>query len=328
MRGAVPVAAAVGLALALGAPFLLGGGAALAGLRFVSPQLILSLAALAALSGVAKAGKLQALLISLGQRPPFLRTLGISLAADFAFLSSPAGAAGYVVNAALLRDAGSSWAVATAVVGADQALDLVFFAVAVPVAACSALGPLAQVLPKLPGSAYGALLCAGLVAVCALWYRRRRLAVAFYGLLRVLPWFRKKQEGLREFLSEVQAQLGMLVHGDALRNLVLLLLTSLQWLTRYGVLWLALLGLGWRLPFGFVLVLQAGIVHLAQWTGIPAGGGSADMALALALASWVSAPAMAVVLMLWRFATLYLPLVIGALSLAALSGHRRVGRLA
>jgi uncharacterized protein (TIRG00374 family) len=324
MRRAAAVATVVGVGLAVGSPFVLGGSAALASLHDVAPQMILILAGLATVSGIAKAGKLHVLLVSLGQRPVFPRTLAISLATDFASLSSPAGAAGYVVNIALLRTAGTSWVVATGVVGAEQALDLVFFAVAVPVAAFSALGSLAQVVPKVSGSVCVALPTVALLATCGLWYSRHRMVEALHTFVCAVPWLQVKQERFGEFLSELRAQMGTLVHGDANRNLALLLLTTLQWLTRYGVLWVVLLELGYELPFGFVLVLQAGVLHLAQWTGIPAGGGSADIALAAALATWVSSSTMAAVLILWRFATLYFPLLVGALALAALTGGWRM----
>lgn len=324
MRRAAAVATVVGLGFAFGSPFVLGGSAVLAGLRSAAPQMIVILAGLAIVSGVAKAGKLQVLLASLGQRPIFLRTLAISLATDFAFLSSPAGAAGYAVNMALLRSAGTSWVDATAVVGGEQALDLFFFAVAMPVAAISGLGPLAQIVPKISESAYVALLTVALLGSSGFWYSRHRMAAALHSFACAVPWLQVKQERFDEFLAELRVQLGTLLHGDANRNLALLLLTTLQWLTRYGVLWVVLLELGYRLPFGFMLVLQAGILHLAQWTGIPAGGGSADMALAAALATWVTSSTMATVLVLWRFGTLYFPLIIGAFALAGLTGNWRL----
>ena len=322
MRRTASVATAVGLGFAFGSPFVLGGGAVLASLRGVAPQMIVILTGLAIVSAVAKAGKLHLLLARLGPRPVFRRTLAISLATDFAFLSSPAGAAGYVVNMALLRTAGTSWIDATAVVGAEQALDLFFFAVAIPVAAISGLGSLAQIAPKFSESAYIALLTVALFCSGGFWYNRHRMVAALHNFVYAVPWLQVKQERFGEFLAELRVQMGTLLHGDANRNLALLLLTAVQWLTRYGVLWTVLLQLGYRLPFGFVLVLQAGILHLAQWTGIPAGGGSADMALAAALATWVTSSTMATVLVLWRFGTLYFPLIIGVVALLALTGNR------
>ena len=323
LRRKASLAAIIGVGLAVGAPFALGGSAVLGSLRDVAPQLFMILAGLSVVSAAAKAGKLQILLLRLGQRPPFLRTLAISLATDFAFLSSPAGAAGYAVNVALLGRAGTSWTAATAVVGAEQALDLVFFAVVTPVAFISASVPLARVVPRIPESVYMALVAATLLAALGLWSGRHLVVATVHSFVRATPWFQARQERIGEFVAELRKQMGTLIEGDTNQNIVLIMLTALQWLTRYGVLWVVLLELGYRLPFEFVWALQAGVLHLAQWTGIPAGGGSADFAFAAALEPWVLSPAMATVLLLWRLATLYVPLIVGALSLAALACNAR-----
>jgi hypothetical protein len=166
----------IGIGSAVGAPFVLGGSAVLGNLSDVAPHIFFSLIGLSLISGIAKAGKLQILLVSLGQRLPFLRTLAITFTTDSAFLCSPAGAAGYVTNVALLRDAGTSLSVSTTVVGAEQALDLIFFVTAIPVAGISALVPLARVLPTMPESIYVALLIGTLLTV--LGVRRAKAALS------------------------------------------------------------------------------------------------------------------------------------------------------
>lgn len=328
MRPLASVIAIIGVGLAVGAPLALGGSAIFDGLRNVDPHLFITLAGLSIVSGVAKAGKLQILLVGLGHRLPFLRTLAITFATDFAFLSSPAGAAGYVVNVALLRSSGTPWTVSTTVVGAEQALDLVFFAVAMPIAVLSALASLAHVVPSVPGSVYVVLLTVALLVACALWCGRHFIVAALRKFVHAIPWFRARQKRIGEFVSELRGQINALINGTAKQNIALLLLTTLQWMTRYGVLWLVLLELGHQMPFGFVLVLQAVILHLALWTGIPAGGGSADLGLAAALGAWVTSQTMATVLLLWRFSTLYFPLIVGALSLVALTCKWRTNTIA
>jgi len=139
--------ALAGIGLAVGAPFVLNSHAAFAGLRNVSLYVFAALAASAAISAMAKAGKLHLMQTALGFRISFRRTFAITLATDFAFLASPLGAAGYGVNIGLLQRAGASWSLATTVVGADQALDLAFFTTAVPVSLLFAFGPLTQVIP-------------------------------------------------------------------------------------------------------------------------------------------------------------------------------------
>jgi len=320
--------AIIGIGLAVGAPFALGGSAVLNNFRDVAPQMFIILSVMSIVSGIAKAGKLQILLVSLGQRLPFLRTLAIAFATDFAFLSSPAGAAGYVVNVALLKTAGTSWTVATTVVAAEQALDLIFFAVVIPVAAISALVPLAHVVQTVPGFVYVAILTVVLLAALCLWCGRHFIVGTLPNFVRAIPWIQARQRRICEFVSQLREQISTLIDGTSNQNISLLLLTTLQWITRYGVLWVVLLELGHQVPFGFVLVLQAVVLHLALWTGIPAGGGSADLALAATLEPWVSGPTIATVLLLWRFATLYFPLIVGALSLARLTCNWRMDTIA
>jgi uncharacterized membrane protein YbhN (UPF0104 family) len=70
---------------------------------------------------------------------------------------------------------------------------------------------------------------------------------------------------------------------------------------------------------GFVLAVQAVALHAALWTGVPAGGGTGDIALAAAFGGWVPRASIATALVLWRFATLYSPLILGAVAFVALA---------
>ncbi|SIO12768.1 flippase-like domain-containing protein [Paraburkholderia phenazinium] len=323
VRHAATLLAVLGVGLAMGAPFILGAHAVLAGLRSVSVQIFAVLAASAALSAAAKAGKLHLMQTALGLKLRFARTFTVTVVTDFAFLVSPLGAAGYGVNMGLLQRAGASWALATTVVGADQALDLTFFAIAVPISFLLALGPLTQVTPNFPlpaivGTLAGLALLAGV-----LWLCRRPAAAALDAAGRRIVWLRARRARWTRFRQSVRQQWVLLLTGGRGRLAALLLLTTLQWLLRYSALWFILHELGYRLPLGFVLAVQAVVLHAALWTGVPAGGGGGDLALAAAFAPWVPRAAMATALVLWRFATLYCPLLLGALGFIALAWRRR-----
>lgn len=323
VRHAATLLAVLGVGLAMGAPFILGAHAVLAGLRSVSVQIFAVLAASAALSAAAKAGKLHLMQTALGLKLRFARTFTVTVVTDFAFLVSPLGAAGYGVNMGLLQRAGASWALATTVVGADQALDLTFFAIAVPISFLLALGPLTQVTPNFPlpaivGTLAGLALLAGV-----LWLCRRPAAAALDAAGRRIVWLRARRARWTRFRQSVRQQWVLLLTGGRGRLAALLLLTTLQWLLRYSALWFILHELGYRLPLGFVLAVQAVVLHAALWTGVPAGGGGGDLALAAAFAPWVPRAAMATALVLWRFATLYCPLLLGALGFISLAWRRR-----
>jgi glycosyltransferase 2 family protein len=327
MRHAATGLALVGVGLAMGAPFLLGAHAVFAGLRAVSWSVFWILAASAVVSAVAKAAKLQFLQAALGVRLRFIRTFAITLVTDFAFLVSPLGAAGYGVNMGLLQRAGASWAIATTVVAADQALDLTFFAVAVPISLLLALPSLAQITPKFSLPVAIGIVSSLLLAACIAWAARRRVLALLARARRRSPWLRSQAARWDRFRQSMQAQFALLMKGPRRRFAALLVLTTLQWLLRYSALWFILLELGHRLPLGFVLAVQAVVLHAALWTGVPAGGAGGDLGLAAAFAPWVPGSDMATALVLWRFATLYCPLALGAIGFAALA-WRRHSRLA
>jgi uncharacterized protein (TIRG00374 family) len=322
VRHAATLLAVLGVGLAMGAPFILGAHAVLAGLRSVPLQIFAVLAASAALSATAKAGKLHLMQTALGLKLRFVRTLTLTVVTDFAFLVSPLGAAGYGVNMGLLQRAGASWALATTVVGADQALDLTFFSAAVPISFLLALGPLTQVTPDFPLPAIVGTLAGLAIVAGVLWLCRRPAAAALDAAGRRILWLRARRARWNRFRQSVGRQWVLLLTGPRWRLAALLVLTTLQWLLRYSALWFILHELGYRLPLGFVLAVQAVVLHAALWTGVPAGGGGGDLALAAAFAPWVPRAAMATALVLWRFATLYCPLLLGAVGFIALAWRR------
>ncbi|CAB3746087.1 hypothetical protein LMG29542_00120 [Paraburkholderia humisilvae] len=311
--------AVLGVGLAVGAPFVLGSHQSLAGLRTIAVHVFLVLAASAAASALGKAGKQHLMQTALGLRLPFIRTYGIALVTDSAFLVSPLGAAGYGVNIGLLQRAGASWATATTVVGADQVLDLAFLAVTVPIAMAFAVGPLAQVVPKANVPVVVGVLAGAAILIATLWACRRTIGSALDAICGRIRWLGTQRARWDQFRQSVRQQTTLLMTGPRRRFAGLLMFTTLQWLPRYGVLWFVLLELGYRLPLGFVLAVQAVVLHAALWTGIPAGGAAGDLALAAAFANWVPQDAMATALVLWRFATLYSPLMLGAVAFVALA---------
>lgn len=320
--GATVLLAIVGVGLAIGAPLLLGFHTTVAGLQAASTHLIVVLAASAVVSAAAKAGKQQLMQTALGLRLRFRRTLAITFVTDAAFLSSPFGAAGYGVNLGLLQRAGASWTQATTVVSGDQALDLAFFAVAVPVSLVSCIGLVAglitpQSLQVMASVSFGAIALA-----CGVWTCRRKLVASAGGAVRRIGVTGRRPAQWRAFLANVREQWMHLLTGPRWRLGALLLLTTTQWLLRYGALWFILLKQGYSLPPGFVVAVQALVLHAALWTGIPAGGGGGDLGLAAAFGSWVPSEAVGTALILWRFATLFCPLALGAIGMLALTAAR------
>jgi uncharacterized protein (TIRG00374 family) len=323
MRRAGSLLITLALIAALAVPILLGGrDAMLTAGSFPLPNLA-ALTLLTMCSWLSKAQKLRVLLRQIGAPLAFWHALGISLATDFAFMATPAGAGGYAANIHLLKRAGVSTSSSAAMVVADQLLDLLFFVAAIPL---SLLALLSTDLPTgLRATALVMITLLIAVSMSILLLRQRFWRWVFIRI-RIFPrnpWWHRRLRKLLRFLHALRLQARTLANANAIFYCKLTLLTALQWLTRYGALWLVLLLLGHPLSFAYALLLQALVLHAAQWTGVPSGAGGAELGLAAALAPWAPASSIATALLLWRYATLYLGLAAGGIAWLMLVTYRR-----
>jgi uncharacterized protein (TIRG00374 family) len=308
-------------------PLMLGGSAAVSSSLALAPSDYAALIALVLVSWLLRAAKQDLLMRRLQLRANFLRVLAISQATEFAFLATPAGVGGYAAGIFYLRRIGASYASATAISAADQILDLVFFALAMPVALLFLVD--APEIGALRGIARAAAVLTA-VAIVAAWCLRRPLTRWLFGdegapfWLERLPYLKKRSVELRSFLHNLRAQLGALSAGSPRFLLALISCTALQWATRYGVLWLIMTLLGCPVPYALLFLLQGFVLHAAQWTGAPAGAGGADVGLAASLAAFAPAETIAAALLLWRFATLHLSLLGGLLAIVTLQPRTAV----
>lgn len=269
---------------------------------------------LIALAGVARAWRQLLLLQRLGAAPRPAMNLAASLATETAYAMTPGGAGGPPASVWLLRRCGVPLHASLAVSAADPILDALFFAITLPVAA------LALTLETdVPALREGAWLASGLLllALGTVWTLRRPLLRRLCGFSRRRPRWRRAWRGLRTSLRELS-------RGGVSLWLPQLLLATVQWCARYGVLAVILVSLGHPLPFALLLLLQGVALHAAQWTGAPAGAGGAELALGLALGAWMPAASAASAVLLWRIGTLLLPSVAGALAFMALGARRAV----
>ena len=310
---------ALALAATLAVPILLGGNDALWQTLHFSVGGYAAIFAVIVTSWLARAVKLHLLLLRLNVHPRFARTLAISLATDFAFISTPGGVGGYAASVYYLRRAGTSVSGAATITAADQGLDLLFFVLVLPVAGIALIwSDLPQTLAILGFASSAGMIALALGALLA----RRKLWAWLFGTDTISarwPRLKRKQQALREFLVSLRANTGLLLTGGPAFLCGVFALTALQWLTRYGVLWLVLLLLGHRVSFALILLLQSLVLHAALWTGVPAGGGGAELGLSATLAAWVPATSIATALLLWRMATLYICMAAGAVAIAALA---------
>ena len=304
-------------------PLMLGGRPALARLGAFPPLDLAALLALAAGAALARALKQCLLLRRLGIRLGIAPSLAVSMATEAAFALTPAGAGGYPASVGLLRRVGTPPPAAMATTVADPLLDGLFFALALPLAAAAVIDSgVARSLRELAWATAIAWIVGTALVVLA-WRPLRRLAIGLRSRAgcRSTPRARRRRRWLAIALRLTRA-LRRLGRAGPRFLLGALVLTACQWCARYAILWLILDRLGAPLPFALLFLLQALVLHLAQWTGMPAGAGGAEFGLGLALASRLPAPTLAAALLLWRLGTLFLPVCAGALALLALGRPR------
>ena len=313
-----PALVAGALVATIAVPVLIGGRETLAQtLSFPVSGYLMLLTAIA-VCWLARAMKMQLLMRQLDLHSGFARVFAISLATDFAFISTPGGVGGYAASIYYVRREGASMSAATTIAVADQLLDLAFFAVALPLAGLMVSSELPRPLTVLAFGASalmvaigaGTLLARGKIAT---WLANENL------LTRRWPRLRRRQQTLHEFLSSVAAHMRLLRHGGIMNLLALTGSTAVQWTTRYGALWIALTVLGDKVPFALTLLLQSLVLHAALWTGVPSGAGGAELGLSATLAPWVPVASLAPALLLWRITTFYVCLMAGAIAISLLS---------
>ncbi len=315
----VGVLIGVAVIVSLAVPLLIGGKQSLLDIRALPARTYLLLFAVMAVCWLMRAVKWHLLLNRLGAGTSFARSFAMSLAIDFAFVSTPGGLGGYAASVYCARSAGISVSAATTVTFIDQLLDLIFFALALPLAALTLLWT--DVPRALSLSAFIASAVLIAIALIILFVHRPfvRWLCGDNLFSRRWPRLRNKQHRLLEFLDHVGADSRFLFSGPPLVTATLICTTAIQWLMRYGVLWVALALLGHTVPYALTLLSQSLILHAALWTGVPAGGGTAELGLSATLIAMVPASVIATALILWRLATFHLCLIAGALAIAWLA---------
>lgn len=303
-------------------PLLVGGISSLGGLKEVTATGYFSILVMIVLGWYAHALKLRALLRHLGIDLAALQTLRVSLAADLGFLITPGGVGGYATSVYYLRRVGASMSGAIAVTSADQALDAIFFVVAIPLAAMF-VSTTQIPHPSLSMVVLFLGACGFIVAVAWAWgkYGRDRNRQRPF-----TPTQQRWRQRLYDFAHRLITDMRKLLAEDPLLFFRVSMLTAVQQLSRYGALWLIFLLLGYPLPFSRVLLGQTLVVQAAALTGIPAGGGVAELGLTTAFGDVLPPTAMATALLLWRGATLYLGLIAGVGAIMSFAFEARKAR--
>ncbi len=314
-----------GLLAAVLIPALLGGTGLYERLRTFPPGLLLVMIAMILVCWSLNALRLRLLLgrQTLGQR----RALGIVVATEFAICATPAGAGGPITLAALLMRRGVAPARATAAFAVEHLGDLLFFC-------CALFGVLVYALTHALSAhvgnllMVGALLLGAVLTMLVLLARYHRGLFRFNGrALRRLGVSRRKRYRWARRMLRFRNELGLTLSLPRRTLLAAFLLTSVHWLLRYSVLYLTLQGLGHDIAWAWTFLVQMLALTAGQLSLLPGGAGSAELASMALLAPLAGKSTTAAAILIWRFVTYYLYLIVGAPVFLHLAGRPLLDRL-
>ena len=251
-----------------------------------------------------------------------LKAIGITLSMEFAIAATPAGIGGMVTRLALQKQQGMSFRKSASLMSADWIADLLFFLLLAPFG-CWQLSSLlpwqqAQLLPSGLWKLLSTLCCLLLLTFVALCSQRKHIVFCFPAR------FRQRMRHLRmqilhsccSYINEVRSTFALILCNHRLEYLAVLGLATLQWICRYGILWVILTLLGSQVNPFVIMLIQGSLFMLGMFLVAPGGGGSVEILTSLILAPMVGVTNAAIAVVIWRCFTYYAYLIAGGLAFA------------
>lgn len=301
----------IGLLAAVLIPVLLGGGETWSRLRSFPLHWLLIMFGMILLCWGINTLRLRLLLGDQREKVAPLKSLGVVMAAEFAYCATPGGSGGPLTIMALLARCGVRPARGSAVFAMDQLSDLLFFL-------CALSGILIYALFQHLSDRLEWLLTVSAVSLfgglfsCVLIARYHRALIRLSGRLLAgmnittstrRCWARKLLHFLAAFTDTLKLPWQTLVKVFAL--------TCVHWLLRYSVLYLALRGLGADLQWAWSFLVQMLSLGAGQFSLLPGGAGAAELTSAALLAPMVGKSTAAAAILIWRVVTYYFYLLVG-----------------
>jgi uncharacterized protein (TIRG00374 family) len=301
----------IGLLAAVLIPWLLGGSETWSRLSGFPLSGLPVMFAMILLCWVLNTLRLRLLLGDQRTKVSPIKSLGVVMAAEFAYCATPGGSGGPLTIMALLGRNGVRPARSSAVFAMDQLSDLLFFLCALSAILIYALFQhLSQRMEWLlivsAVSMFGGLISCVLVA------RYHRLLIRLSGRLLIrlnvqsttrMRWARKLLSFLAAFTDTLKLPFQTLITVFGL--------TCLHWILRYSVLYLALRGLGADLQWAWSFLIQMLSLSAGQFSLLPGGAGAAELTSAALLAPMVGKSTAAAAILIWRAVTYYFYLLVG-----------------
>lgn len=301
----------IALLVAVLIPSLLGGNETWYRLRNFPLYWLLIMFGMILLCWVLNTLRLRLLLGDQRDKVSRVKSLGVVMAAEFAYCATPGGSGGPLTIMALLARHGVRPARGSAVFAMDQLSDLVFFLCALSAILIYALFQhLSQRMEWL--LMVSALSMFGGLVSCVVVARYHRLLIRLTGRLLAclnvkattrLRWARKLLHFLAAFTDTLKLPRKTLITVFAL--------TCLHWALRYSVLYLALRGLGADLQWAWTFLIQMLSLSAGQFSLLPGGAGAAELTSAALLAPMVGKSTAAAAILIWRAVTYYFYLLVG-----------------
>ncbi|MBN2468722.1 MAG: flippase-like domain-containing protein [Deltaproteobacteria bacterium] len=270
-------------------------------------------------------GRLWLLCRSMGYSLGYPTALAISLSSEFGVAASPAGVGGAAIRLSLMKTAGIPLSTGTSLMVADFVTDLIFFSLVTPFSFFVFATDQGWIvwrgfmnvilLSLIPIVLSFCLLMIVLLSRGTLWRFARWVAA-------LTPWGRQNRLGDR--IEEVRCNI--IVHFARVRSMTKFLVQRRQsalfantilaaghWCCRYGVLPLLLFGFS-RMQNWFPLIsIQGFLFAVSLLVVLPGGGGGIEIIMSLILQQFVPLSFVGIVLVLWRFYTFHVYLLVGGI---------------
>ena len=268
-------------------------------------------------------GRIWLLSHSLGHRLRYGQTMSIALSAEFGIAASPAGLGGAAIRLALLNRAGVPVTTGTSMMATDAVVDVIFFSLLIPYALMVIIAdptwqPLIDSIAVFPFSLL--LLCLSIpILGCLvvfnkttrLWVLRKVQMTSFSRRYRLASRIRLFQLRLRRTVKSIRTTTCFLFRHRRRTLFLNLLLASGQWIGRYAVLPVLLMAFSSPRNSFPLFFIQGALFMLSIFLVLPGGGGGIELLTPIVLNSFLPLSVVGVVLILWRFFTFHLYLIVG-----------------
>jgi uncharacterized protein (TIRG00374 family) len=258
----------------------------------------------------------------LGYNFHFGEGLRISVMAELGVAVTPTAVGGQPVKAGMLYQRGVSLGESTSLTTITSVEDLTFYAIGFPVAltlaslrARSAITRLAD--QEIMGTGGWFLAAGGIAAVLV-------LAAVTLQVTGVFPRLRRR---IRSFWTEFRRLYAEVIRRGKQRFIANVMVAAVHWISRYSVVAMLTLSLGYEIDFLNFLVLQWLLFAIMAFVPTPGATGGAEGLFVLLFTGVLPREALGTILIGWRFLDFYFTamLALGILGLQRIAFRRKAG---